>query len=119
MPLFVPAFGVNLAVFGKIAPRLNITRRYVGEERASHVTALYNQEMVSRLPKLGVDCRVVPRLERDGAPVSASTVRQAIHDGRLEDIRPLVPETTWRYFRSQEAEPVIAAIQKTQDVIHH
>lgn len=110
---------LDLAVFGKIAPRLNITRRYVGEERASHVTALYNQEMVSRLPKLGVDCRVVPRLERDGAPVSASTVRQAIHDGRLEDIRPLVPETTWRYFCSQEAEPVIAAIQKTQDVIHY
>lgn len=110
---------LDLAVFGKIAPRLNITRRYVGEERASHVTALYNQEMVSRLPKLGVDCRVVPRLERDGAPVSASTVRQAIHDGRLEDIRPLVPETTWRYFRSREAGPVIAAIQKTQDVIHY
>lgn len=110
---------LDLAVFGKIAPRLGVTRRYVGEERASHVTALYNQEMAARLPGLGVECRVVPRLEREGAPVSASTVRQAIHDGRLEDIRPLVPDSTWSYFSAPEAAPVIAAIQKTQDVIHY
>lgn len=110
---------LDLAVFGKIAPRLGVTRRYVGEERASHVTALYNQEMAARLPGLGVECRVVPRLEQEGAPVSASTVRQAIHDGRLEDIRPLVPDSTWSYFGAPEAAPVIAAIQKTQDVIHY
>jgi len=110
---------LDLAVFGRIAPCLNIQRRYVGEEKASHVTALYNQEMVGRLPGLGIECRVVPRLEREGAPVSASTVRQAIRDGRLEDIRPLVPETTWRYFSSPEAAPVIEAIQNTQNVIHY
>ncbi len=110
---------LDLAVFGKIAPCLNITRRYVGEEKASHVTALYNREMIARLPELGVECRVIPRLEYEGRPVSASTVRQAIHDGRLEEIRPLVPESTWNYFHSQEAEAVIAAIQKEQDVIHY
>ncbi len=110
---------LDLAVFGKIAPCLNITRRYVGEEKASHVTVLYNQEMTARLPELGVECRVIPRLERGGRPISASTVRQAIHDGRLEEIRPLVPESTWNYFHSQEAEAVIAAIQKEQNVIHY
>ena len=110
---------LDLTVFGRLAPRLGVTRRYVGEEKASHVTALYNQEMVRRLPEFGIDCKVVPRLERDGRPVSASTVRQAIHDGRLEDIRSLVPETTWNYFNSPEAGPVIQAIQKTQEVIHY
>ena len=110
---------LDLEVFGKIAPCLNITRRYVGEERASRVTALYNETMVSRLPELGVECRVIPRLERDGAPVSASTVRKYIHDGRPEDIRSLVPESTWSYFTSPEAQPVIAAIQREQDVIHY
>lgn len=74
---------LDLEVFGKIAPCLNITRRYVGEEKSSHVTALYNEIMVRRLPELGVECKVVPRLERDGAPVSASTVRKYIHDGQL------------------------------------
>ena len=109
---------LDLEIFGKIAPRLGVTRRYVGEEKTSHVTALYNQEMIRRLPELGIDCQVIPRLERDGFPVSASTVRQAIHDGRLEDIRSLVPESTWRYFNAPEAEPVINAIQRMQDVIH-
>ena len=110
---------LDLEVFGKIAPCLNITRRYVGEERASHVTALYNEIMAARLPALGVDCIVVPRLEAAGKPVSASTVRKAIHDGRLEDIRPLVPEATWSYFNSPEAGPVIEAIQREKDVIHY
>ena len=110
---------LDLEVFGKIAPCLNITRRYVGEEKASRVTALYNEIMAARLPELGVDCIVVPRLEAAGKPVSASTVRQAIHDGRLEDIRPLVPDTTWRYFNSPEAAPVIEAIQREKDVIHY
>jgi len=110
---------LDLAVFGKIAPCLNITRRYVGEEKASHVTALYNQEMAARLPGLGIECRAIPRLEHEGRPVSASTVRQAIHDGRLEEIRPLVPASTWDYFHSQQAEAVIAAIRKEQDVAHY
>lgn len=110
---------LDLAVFGRIAPCLNLTRRYVGEERTSHVTALYNEEMIRRLPELGIECRVVPRLERDGQPVSASTVRQAIHDGRLEDIRPLIPGAAWDYFTSPEAGAVIAAIQAEQNVIHY
>ena len=110
---------LDLAVFGRIASCLNLTRRYVGEERTSHVTALYNEEMIRRLPELGIECRVVPRLERDGQPVSASTVRQAIHDGRLEDIRPLVPDAAWDYFTSPEAGAVIAAIQAEQNVIHY
>lgn len=110
---------LDLELFGKIAPRLNIRCRYVGEEQASHVTALYNEAMRRRLPELGVECRVIPRLERGGRPVSASDVRQAIHDGRLEDIRPLVPDPTWDYFRSPEAAPVIRAIQSSAEVVHY
>ena len=62
---------------------------------------------------------MVPRLERNGQPVSASTVRQAIHDGQLEDIRPLVPESTWNFFNSPKAGPVIGAIRREKDVIHY
>lgn len=110
---------LDLEVFGRIAPCLSITWRYVGEEQASHVTALYNETMVRCLPELGITCRVVPRLEAGGKPVSASTVRQAIHDGRLEDIRPLVPETTWSWFNSPDARPVIEAIRREKNVIHY
>lgn len=110
---------LDLTVFSKIAQCLGIRRRYVGEEKASHVTALYNQVMAARLPEMGIECRVIPRLEADGRPVSASTVRQAIHDGELEKIRPLVPESTYRYFASPESENVRRAIQKTEDVVHY
>ena len=81
--------------------------------------SLYNGEMVRRLPELGIQCRVIPRLERDGQPVSASTVRRWIHDGRLEEISPLVPKTTRDYFISPEAGPVIDAIRACEDVIHY
>jgi len=110
---------LDLEIFGKIALCLNITQRYVGEERTSHVTALYNEIMATRLPELGVECRVVPRLEARGKPVSASTVRKYIHDGRLEDIHPLVPESTWNYFTSPEAQSVIEAIRREKNFIHY
>jgi [citrate (pro-3S)-lyase] ligase len=110
---------LDLQVFGRIAASLGITRRYVGEEPASHVTALYNQVMTQQLPRLGVECRVIPRLTVQGQVVSASTVRQAIHDGHLEQVAQMLPETTYQYFSSPEAAPVIAAIQKQENVIHY
>ncbi|MDO5152584.1 MAG: [citrate (pro-3S)-lyase] ligase [Eubacteriales bacterium] len=110
---------LDLTVFSRIAQCLGIQRRYVGEETSSHVTALYNEIMAARLPVLGMDCHIVPRLRADGGIISASTVRQAIHDGRVEDIRRLVPESTYRYFTSPQAEAVRAAIRNTPDVIHY
>ena len=110
---------LDLRLFGSIAQAMGITARYVGEEPASRVTGLYNQVMSEELPKAGVRCVVVPRLERAGAAVSASVVRRLIHDGRLEQIRCLVPESTWRYFASPEAAPVIRAIRESGQVVHY
>ncbi len=110
---------LDLALFRSIAGALNITARYVGEEPSSQVTGLYNQVMARYLPQAGIACRIVPRLAAGGQAVSASTVRQALHDGRLEDIRPWVPESTWRYFSSPEAEPVRRAIREQAQVRHY
>ena len=110
---------LDLELFGAIAKALGVTARCVGEEPTSLVTGLYNQVMAQRLPELGIECRIIPRLEAGSRPVSASTVRQAIHDGRLEDIRPWVPESTWAYFNSPEAAPVIRAIQSGGQVVHY
>ena len=62
---------------------------------------------------------VVPRLKFNKIPISASTVRQAIHDGRTESIKPLVPETTYRFFTGTEADEIIKNIQKHENVIHY
>ena len=110
---------LDLQLFDSIAQALGVTSRYVGEEPTSQVTGLYNRVMSEELPKSGVRCVVVPRLEQGGAAVSASTVRGLIHDGRLEDIRPLVPESTWSYFNSPQAEPVIRTIRGSAQVIHY
>jgi len=110
---------LDIQLFGSIAAHLDIRCRYVGEEPASRVTGLYNAVMARDLPEKGVACRIIPRLEAEGRPVSASTVRQAIHDGRLEDIRPLVPESTWAFFHAPEAEAVITAIRAEDNVVHY
>ena len=108
-----------MEIFGSVAACLDIRARYAGEEPTSRVTGIYNEIMARRLPELGIRCRIIPRMERDGRPVSASTVRQAIHDGELNRAMALLPPSGRRYFASPEAAPVIAAIQAQQNVIHH
>lgn len=110
---------LDLAVFVRIARELGVTARYVGEEPSSQVTGIYNRVMAEQLPKAGIDCVILPRLEAAGAPVSASTVRSLIRQGRLEEIRPLVPQSTYAYFTSPEAQPVIDRIQQAENVAHY
>ncbi len=110
---------LDLALFGSIAPALGLSARYVGEEPTSQVTGLYNRVMAQELPKLGLSCVIVPRLETGGAAVSASTVRRLIHDGRMEEARELVPATTWEYLASPEAAPVLEAIRRAGEVVHY
>lgn len=109
---------LDLAVFAKIAETLSVTDRYVGEEMTSEVTRLYNETMAEELPKHGIRCHILPRLEYDGVPVSASTVRKLIHDGSLDEACALLPETGARFFRSKEAEPVLAGIRAMENPIH-
>ncbi len=110
---------LDLQVFGKIAAVLGIQCRYVGEERSSHVTALYNAVMKQNLPKLGIQCVEIPRLQAGGQVVSASTVRQAIHDGQLETVRNFLPQSTYAYFAGPEGAEVTAAIRAEKNVIHY
>ena len=111
---------LDLNVFVRIAEALGITARYVGEEPKSLVTGIYNRIMSERLPEHGIDCVIVPRkTEESGQVISASNVRQAVKDGRLEEIRELVPESTYKFFASSEADEVIKRIRGTANVIHY
>lgn len=111
--------GIDARIFTQIAAALGITDRFVGDEPTSVVTGIYNEILSTALPEAGVACHIIPRKEADGKAISASTVRSCIHDGRLEDIRGLVPETTYRYFTSPEAAPVIGRIQAAEEVVHY
>ncbi len=110
---------LDLEVFVKIAGALGVNARYVGEEPKSLVTGIYNRIMSEKLPEHGIRCVIVPRKTEGGEVISASSVRQAVKEGRIEDIRELVPESTYRYFTSPEAEEVIKRIRGTDNVIHY
>lgn len=110
---------LDLTIFKSIAQTLHINRRYVGEEPTSQVTGIYNQIMAEELPKSDIECIIVPRLEYNQTAISASTVRQAIHDGKIESIKPLVPDATYKFFTSSEADGIIKKIQQHENVIHY
>ena len=111
---------LDLEVFVKIAQALGINSRYVGEEPKSLVTGIYNRIMSEKLPEHGIRCVIVPRkTEASGQVISASNVRQAIKEGRLDDVKALIPESTYRFFASPEAEEVVRKIRGTDNVIHY
>ena len=110
---------LDIAVFSRIAQVLSITRRYVGEERASHVTSLYNDTMMHNLPLSGIECRIIRRKETEGAPISASTVRHAIQTGNMDILPALVPPTTLSYLQSEESAPIRRNLMEAANVIHY
>ena len=110
---------LDATLFTRIAAALNLTRRYVGEEPFSHTTSLYNEALAEVLPKAGIELAVIPRAQAQGEAISASHVRQLIHDGQIEAIRPLVPETTYAYLTSDAGQIAVKRIQASDDVIHH
>ena len=76
------------------------------------------QEMCIR-DRAGIECVVVPRKEANGKAISASTVRQCLQSGDWDTLGTLLPKTSLDYFRSPEAEPVLARIRNAGNVVHY
>ena len=112
---------LDLSVFVKIAEVLGINSRYVGEEPQSLVTGIYNEIMNKKLPEHGINCVIVPRKTdgENGKVISASDVRQAIKNGNFAKLKNLVPESTYKFFTSPDAESIIEKIKSTDDVKHY
>ena len=111
---------IDLEIFVKIAKNLNINVRYVGEEPKSVVTGIYNKIMETKLPKYGINCIIVPRKnESSGEIISASNVRKLLKYGDFEKLKELVPESTYKYFISDEAKDLIQKIKEVEEVNHY
>lgn len=80
-----------------IAPALNIKTRFVGEEPLDMVTNQYNTCMKEKLPKYGLNIIEIPRKEFNDAPISASRVRKLLEEKKYEDVKEIVPQTTYDY----------------------
>ena len=93
---------LDIRLFGeKIAPALGITRRYAGTEPGCAVTARYNQRMKELLPRFGISFFEVERRLCEGAPISASRVRELIADGRTDELEGLLPPSTLSLIHSR------------------
>lgn len=96
---------IDIEIFAQyLAPRLNITRRYVGTEPFSPLTAEYNKALKEKLTPRGVEVHEIERREHNGAPISASAVREMIRSGATEGLSELVPKATLEYLREKNKE---------------
>lgn len=110
---------LDVSIFRRyIAPALGVKVRFVGTEPYCPTTFAYNRIMKEVLPDPGgegpaLDLHEMPRLEKEGEPVSASKVRALIKAGDLDSVKNIVPETTWDWLVSPEASPVIDRIRRS------
>lgn len=110
---------LDVQVFAQIGKRLGITHRFIGNEPFSHVTNAYNQVMIHNLAQAGIRVHVLERKEQGDQPISASYVRQLIQQGKVEEIKKWVPESTYQYFTSPQALEIIGKIQAEDNVVHY
>lgn len=89
---------VDIEIFVQhLVPRLGITRRYVGTEPLSRLTAEYNAAVKEKLPRRGIEVCEIERKSEGGTPISASAARELIKSRKLEVLRRYVPTTTLDY----------------------
>ncbi len=104
---------LDVTVFARyIVPVLSIKKRYVGTEMYCKTTEAYNNAMKKILPPKGVEVIEVERKslgpDKNGFPdyISASKVRQAIRDDRLQDVIDFLPDSTRDYLLSDDSTPI-------------
>ena len=102
---------LDVEVFTRyIVPELGINRRYIGEEPLCAVTRTYNDTLKEMLPRCGVKVIEVPRVIIGEGVTSASRVRKLIKEHKLQEVKSLVPGTTYTFLLSREAAPIINRI---------
>lgn len=110
---------LDIKIFEKIASRLGINCRYVGEEPFSVVTGIYNKVMDQELGKFGIEFIEVKRKETNDQIISASKIRQALKENDLKTVKEMVPKSTLDYLVSSGTLPIIQKIKMTSDVVHY
>jgi [citrate (pro-3S)-lyase] ligase len=89
---------LDVTLFGQeIAPCLNISVRFVGEEPFDKITKQYNDTLRDILPRHGIEFMEIPRKECNGEAISASRVRKLLDEKNFDEIANMVPQTTLDY----------------------
>lgn len=101
---------LDVTIFAKyIVPVLKITKRYVGTEMYCTTTEAYNSSMKAILPVYGVEVVEIERKKagtgKDNQPnyISASKVRQAIKEDKLDEVLDFLPDSTREFLLSKDS----------------
>jgi [citrate (pro-3S)-lyase] ligase len=88
----------DVTIFAEeISPVLDINIRFAGEEPFDNITRQYNNTMKMILPKYNIDFETIKRAESNNEPISASRVRKLLKEKNFDEIKKMVPETTFEY----------------------
>lgn len=88
----------DILIFARyIVPYLGIKKRFVGDEPLDKVTAQYNEQMKRILPQYGCELIEISRFKNINGIVSGSTVRKVIQEKKIDDLRNLLPKTSFEY----------------------
>lgn len=85
----------------EIAPILNITYRFVGEEPLDQITAQYNSFLKETLKWYNIHLIELPRKSIDNKVISASLVRNLIKQGNIEATKDLLPLATYNFINNK------------------
>ena len=92
----------DVRLFGEaIAPVLDITKRFVGEEPLDEVTRQYNEAMKIILPDFGIELVEIPRKEYNGHPINATDVRAWVKAGEWEKCKDYLPVASLNYLKKE------------------
>lgn len=84
---------LDAEIFLKVADRLGIQRRYLGDEPYNSLGRAYNQIHAQLLTEHGLEVKLVARFtDEAGLPYSATRVRKLLSENRPEEALQLVPE---------------------------
>ncbi|HNW98912.1 MAG TPA: [citrate (pro-3S)-lyase] ligase [Bacteroidales bacterium] len=100
---------LDVTVFTKhIAPVLEIKKRYVGTETYCKTTAEYNKSMKYILSKNNIELIEIPRLAIGSEDnfVSASKIRKAIKENKLDEFLEFLPDSTKKFLLSKDSEKI-------------
>lgn len=102
-------------IFGKyFCSALGIKRRYVGTEPYCNVTNTYNETLAEVLPKYGVELKLIERTSLGEAAISASSVRMLLRENKMDEVKSLVPQSTFEFLNSEEGKVIIEKLKISQ-----
>lgn len=96
--------------------KLNISTRFVGEEPFCEVTKKYNETMIETFKEFNLKVCIIPRKEMEHCAISASQVRALLKEGKLNEVKNLVPHSTFEYLTSEKGKEITERIKNSNSV---